>query len=424
MAEKDKDFDLDRLDQQIERPAGSLDARASRLVADLQWMYRPSLADTRADAQSLQRVRRLLEARLQNAPQDTKIVPLTTFKQHQERKSSMNHTTNARASGWSRLSRALSTLAAVLTVAVLIGSAATLAYLKTHSQNVGQKTNVGASAYATTTPQPKLDCSHIFAYEDGSYPDNGEHAVCLQNLETPLRGTTTVGETKVSLLAAYADANRLLVKYAIAGKRVTIPNGGVYLSTLTIQGGVQIQPAAAAGGYYYDAQHQQTVYLESFDTQSLPTSITTLHATAHFFALSIDNPGNGNSSSLDFTVHMQKAKRVATPNQSTVINGHTITLQRVVVTASLTMLYLKVDPKLAPYALVQLLGNINGKEALLEGATDQPGNGKSGNLTGWYGPVQEDLLNKQGVWTLSLHNIGGPLGVGSGMIHFTVPPVA
>ena len=49
MAEHENDFDLARLDEQIEHPAHSLDAPARRLVEDLEQMYQTPAAESQAN---------------------------------------------------------------------------------------------------------------------------------------------------------------------------------------------------------------------------------------------------------------------------------------------------------------------------------------------------------------------------------------
>ncbi|HEY7416758.1 MAG TPA: hypothetical protein VH593_16350, partial [Ktedonobacteraceae bacterium] len=119
--------------------------------------------------------------------------------------------------GWRRFSHTFNAIAAVLVLAFLIGSIAALIAIRKDAQQPNS-TGVGSSHTTTTTPSSNLDCSLVTSPYQG--PDNGEHAVCSQGLETSLQGTTTLNGHTVTLISAYADANRLLVKYAVSGNDV------------------------------------------------------------------------------------------------------------------------------------------------------------------------------------------------------------
>jgi hypothetical protein len=423
MAENGKDFELEHLDQQIEQPAHYLDVPAGHLVEGLQTMYHAQPHESRADVESLLRVRKLLQERVMSTRPETNIVKFAEIHKSHERKSSMIDIKGDRQmkarSGGRRLARIFTTLVAVLVVALLVGSAAVFFNLQKRAQEVQPSTNVGSANNNATKQLPKLDCSHVFSDPDiPGHPDNGEHAVCLQKLETPLQGTTTVKGHKVTLISAYADANRLLFVYSIMGKHVSIPSGGVTLGQTTIQGGTKLSEANA-GGYYYDQSHQQTIYLSSFDTQSVSASTTTLQVKAEFFALNIGTANDGESSSLSFTVPLQAAKRVVTLNQSVVLNGYHLTLTNLRMTASMTIITIKSSPVLPGAHSLALLTTVNGDDSSVGVLPSNAS--KMEPLTGLTITVIADYMHRtSNAWTIHLNSQGEPLGPGQATISFTL----
>ncbi|HLW00305.1 MAG TPA: hypothetical protein VKT82_16690 [Ktedonobacterales bacterium] len=149
MAERDQDFELARLEQQIEQPTGSLGAPARHLVEDLQRMYQTPSADLRADVESLRRVQRRLQARLEHGHREAKIVPLSISRRHEERIPLMKQQTSEHKPTWSRLSRGLTALAAAVLLVGLVGGLVTGLILVRHG---GSNTEAASSPTATPTP--------------------------------------------------------------------------------------------------------------------------------------------------------------------------------------------------------------------------------------------------------------------------------
>jgi hypothetical protein len=437
MAENDNDFDLAWLDQQIEHPAGSLDAEARQLVEDLQRMCRPTRSDIRANAESLRRVQKRLQARFEPAHQETTMVPLRVFQTHQERNSFMHTSTSERRPGWRHFSHTLNTLAAVLVVIVLIGGAAVLSTIR-HAQSSPPSTQAGSPGKATATPVPNFHCSRVFRDYPGasSYPDNGEYAICLQKLETPLHGVATLNGHKVTLISAYADANRLIIKYVVDGKITDSYDGEPGLYTVTIGDDAQtLKPDPAlnwsiGGGYSYDQAKDQTLGVATYSTQQVPASIKQLQVTVVFSAsngTSPENPGTVETDSFTFTVPFHAERRVATPNQSVVINGHRLTLTQVVVTPSATALYVKTDKALTPSPTSNLMeappsATINGNSNVSgDFTTNGIVNGKWDPVTGFSLGAPENWLSQPTTWKMTLRSLAPPLGDGTGTMQFTVP---
>lgn len=441
MAEHGRDFDLDQLDQQIEHPGDSLNAEAQQLVKALQQMGRPPQSEMHANARSLQLVRRRLQARFESTHQETTILPFHVLQTPRERISFMDTSVGKRKPGLRRFLHTLNTLAAVLVVAVLIGSVVVLFNLNNHAHNSLPNTQTGASAQSTSKPLPKPDCSHVFTEDRGFYPDHGEHAVCLQGEETPLQGTATLNGHKLTLISAYADTNRLLVRYVVTGRDpFSVYNGATHISHLLMQDPAQTlsvsfdqnTPWSFGGGVYYDSQKNQTFVLESFSTQQVAAGTTTLQVTADFTTIvgaTHANPEGTDQDKASFTfpVPLHTQKRVATPNQSTVINGHRLTLSQVVITPSATYLFVKMDRALTASPASNMMeaapsATINGNSNVIGAfTTNGIGVGKWEPVTGFSLGIPEDWMNQPTSWTMSLRSLAPPLGEGSGTLQFTVP---
>lgn len=328
----------------------------------------------------------------------------------------MNYDTSERKPAWHPFTHTLGTIAAVLLVALLVGSAGALFYLKSHPGSSHPTTQTST----TVTPTVKLDCSHVFADPDISHSaDHGEHAVCQQNLETPLHNTATVNGHKITLIAAYADANRLLVKFSVDGKNGSLTEGGIHLTYLSV-GTRQLDPTAG-GGFYYDQQKKQTFYLDSFDTTPLPANASTLQITATFLAItSFAGSGSGDSTSLTFTLPMQQDKHIAALNQVAQINGHQLTLTSLRVTPSMTTLSIKTDDSLTPAQSWALEATLNGSTSTFI-TEDPPNTGKYDPIKGMIITSLEDFTQQPAdTWTVHLHSFGTPLGPGTLDIPFTV----
>jgi hypothetical protein len=439
MPEHDHDFDLVQLDRQIEHPYDSLNAKAQQLVKDLQHIGQPSDHEIRANAQSLQRVQMRLQDHLNTVSQKsaTPSFHLLQTQTHSERNTSMHIPTRRRQQSWQHFSHAINTLAAILIVAVLISCVAMLIMWKSHLPITRLNTTTGASVHTTTTFS-KLDCSQIFTQDNGSYPDNGEHAVCLQGAETPLHGTANINGHTLVLLSAYADTNRLLLKYVVSGRVLDRYDGGPAISQILIQDTKQtIQPDLAStwsigGGYNYNAQKHQTSFLSSFSTQQVASGITTLKVTVDFSATTgattVNPAGTGASTaSFVFTVPLHTQQRVATPNQSLILNGHHLTLTKVVVTPSATVLSIQTDKPLIPSTTSHVaeappFATING-DSNVSGTFTTNGNvnGKWDAITGISFGAAENWLSQPTTWTMTLRSVAQPLGKGTGTMRFIVP---
>lgn len=281
------------------------------------------------------------------------------------------------------------------------------------------------------------------------YPDHGEHAVCEQGLEIALQGTAQMSGHTLTLVSAYADTNRLLIAYTVSNLSVKDLShswnlGVPYIDKLLIQDPAQTLRLGQqyrqdewfiGGGYAYDAQKNQITFLQAFPTQDVVPGTTSIKVTADFSSTVGASEANPAPTGVDngsfvFNVPLHTERRVATPNQSMVINGHRLTLSQVVVTPSATALYVKTDQALTPSQSANEeeqwpSATINGSNNV-DGAFTTKGivNGKWDPVTGFSLGVLEDWMNQPTNWTMTLQSSGQPIGNGSGSIQFTVPPTA
>ncbi|GHO70059.1 hypothetical protein KSC_089510 [Ktedonobacter sp. SOSP1-52] len=118
------------------------------LLEEVQRSYRPY---AHANRESLWRVQERLEARLQQAQQKKRTSSIKELPIQRKRKTIMD--VSSKKAGWSRLTRVLSSIAAVLIVAALVGGALLLFGPKHQSAMVGSKAPI-PTAIATHIPDP------------------------------------------------------------------------------------------------------------------------------------------------------------------------------------------------------------------------------------------------------------------------------
>lgn len=330
-----------------------------------------------------------------------------------------------------RWPRMVSTLAAVLIAMLLVGSVIALFNSRNHNQLNTTNATPGIVSQATSTATvipPRVDCSYIL--------DTGEHAVCADGEETALYMTKSIADEQFTLVSAYADLNRVMLKYTVAGPPISEKNQ-VNLSTLTIQGHLA-QNGPSDDEHHYDTQKKLNLGITSFSDPLIPVGTTELHTTVTVEILDeIINPTSGKidginsaTSTISFTIPFHSAKYVATPNLTVNINGDAVTLTQVVITDSQTELILKSAKDFQLGDVVPFQGTLtlpfNSGLAIFTNlnfstiaATDHPG-----YLNGWHFIVPESLLGQPSIqWTFTLSFTGGSLGSGSGKFQFIIPIV-
>lgn len=410
--EDEHDFVLERLDQQIEQPVDFLDRNASDLVTDLQRMYSSRRHENPASAESLQRVQRLLMNRLQQADSERILIPPAGLQKRRGWRRTTQEKTREHRPGRLRFSRLFGSIAAVLAVAFCVGSMVVLLQART----TGPHGSVQPTISSLSPQGAKPDCFPVFDFDrDATHkaPDRGEQAVCQQGQEMLLHDTTIIGDHTLTLISAYADSNRAIVKFAVNGHFSL--KDEVLMNSLVLSDGTQLFLGGPANSFYYDPIHNRTLQMVSFDTRQVPAGATSLQATAEFIATS--HTGGLVNSLIRFTLPFYATKQVITPNQAVTISGQLVTLTQVVITASQTVLRLVPAQQLSPSSSIALNATLNGDSKLLVAETTEG----SGGEIGWTIFVQEPLSGKSGMWTLHLVLTGDSLATGSGKIQFTVP---
>lgn len=464
MADKEKDFIPEMRNPQSDHlPGGSLDSLNSidsldpignRLSEDVRRTYSSYAHE---NAESLWRVQRRLESKMRRSLQHEKTLLMQENCQYDKRKYMMNDSSTPHKNGWNQWSRTISTIAAVLVVAIIAGSALFLFNSRERS------TQLGSSIQAPmATPKPPMPTSTPQA-GCGLKMDAGERALCVKGLETPLNATKTVAGQKITFFAGYADTQRIILKYTAekvgnTGTPVPAPTmrsdvvtptpmpnpalqaiptpmpttsstnllDQVSIYPLTIQGGIDL--GGGASSTYYDKQKQQWVSIVTFFADKVPAGTKELRITAHVMMFK----GNGvapvnDTITINTPLPFHTEKRVATPNQTVTVNGQAVTLERVVVTPSQTLIYLK-NPTIAfigSEAIASPQGTLSGSgwslKTPLFSATTSTGT-KQGAVIGGQFEIDEPLMDKAGTWIFTMQTFGGPVGQGTWTFKFTVPP--
>jgi hypothetical protein len=379
MNEQDRDFSLTWIDQQIERPTELLAREDARLVQDLHAMY------AQENARSLDQVWLRMAQRERGEQPGSEGLPIDKSRKRSTRSMATKDPTSA-PSWVSQLRRPLSMIAAVLIFTVLVGS---LLFILNNVTR-GKATLVG-SAVKTATPVPQVNCwPKMYTYDDGT------DAVCLKHEETPLNVTTTFEGFTVTVVAAHADPSRLIIRYTVQSKRDLSGGKGPMMEAITTADGLELSGGTVSMGY--DPETKQGREIAIFDNVQKPARTT-----------------------IDFTVPFHNARHVATPKQTVFVDGTPVTLDHVIVTESETLIWLKnatldwLDQ--GPDGGYSLSGNgwnVSGNEGGT-GGEQWTANGRSdGPLIGSILTIDMPLLDKQGVWTLTLRH-----GSSTGTFHFT-----
>jgi hypothetical protein len=174
----------------------------------------------------------------------------------------------------------LTLIAAVLIIAVLVGS---MALILSTVRNLGgssvgghgpTSTTLAPTKPATSTKPPASDsnCPYADPSNAGSWRDAREQAICLKHQETTLHISRTVANHQVDFVAAYADSSRLVLLYI---EHLSPTADAVSFTGLTLQGGIKLSGGASQS--YGDLQGQRIYVQVTFDTTTVPAGTTTLH---------------------------------------------------------------------------------------------------------------------------------------------------
>lgn len=315
-----------------------------------------------------------------------------------------------------RLVHRLSTLVALLIAVAIIGS---VALVYSNRGQVSSSAGFRISATPTPTPSsmPTTAPTNPCVVEDKT-DDPGATAVCQKGLETSLGDTRTTGNDKITFLAGYADTQRILLKYSVSGVKTTEDSKNFWsVKQAVMQGGINL--GGSGNSSFYDPGTKQFIVMALFSTQNIPAGTKQLLLTV---TIEKNLKTVVATVSLTTSIPMNMEKREFTPRQTVTVNGQAVTLERVIVTPSQTVIYL------SGHSIAQTSGE-SGKPAVgtLSGngwtaqsfLTEWRSNGVlAGGVLTW----PDWFIDKTGQWTLSLQTFEGPAGQGTWTFTFTPPP--
>lgn len=312
-----------------------------------------------------------------------------------------------------RLIRFANLTAAVLVVGAII-VASVLLFGPHHPTTTGGN-GPGPVMPPISTPQMVDGCGYGF--------DPGIQQACLDHYLVPVNLSKTVNGEQITIDHVYADATRLVILFhvirlsnhsylypvvlsnqsyeALPGRQSNIlfPEGGTSGPLATPKGAIESL-------LYFDASNVPV------NTSELRVHFTIMQM---YFAhggtklMTPLPPAIKGPITFDFTVPFHATRRVVTLNQTITINGKKVTLERVVVGFSETLLSLN-GINYNAYHFSLLVGKWNRPLSPL---------GFEAPLTGDKTTLETDipLLAETGSWTLKITRNGG-----TWTFHFTVPP--
>ena len=305
--------------------------------------------------------------------------------------------------------------AAVLVVGAII-VASVLLFGTHHPTTTGGK-GPGLVTPPGSLPQMVDGCGYGF--------DPGVQQACLDHYLVPVHLSKTVNGEQITIDHVYADATRVVILFHVVRLSnhaylypVLLTNQSYSAlpsrqsNVLPIDGGASGPMATPKGAI------ESALY---FDTSSVPTNTSDLRVHFTITRMNFAHGGTASTTPLpptvqgpitfDFTVPFHAARRVVTLNQTFTVNGKKVTLERVVVGFSRTLLY---------------LNGINLIDQFSLSAGPWKNRGLGGGLTGNVSvnnavtlTADLPLLTESGQWTLNITGNGG-----TWTIHFTVPPAS
>mgnify|MGYP001247401726 CR=1 FL=1 len=314
-----------------------------------------------------------------------------------------------------RLVRFANLSAAVLVVGAII-VASVLLFGTHHPTTTGGK-GPGPLMPPGSLPQMVDGCGYGF--------DPGVQQACLDHYLVPVNLSKQINGEQITIDHVYADATRVVILFHV----VRLSNHTyLYPALLTNQSysalpSRQSNVLPADGGESGPFATPKGAVESSlyFDTASVPTNTTALRV---HFTITRMNFAHGGTASIaplpaaikgpltfDFTVPFHATRRVVTLNQTITVNGKKVTLERVVIGFSRTLLYLNGINLIDQFSLSAGPWKNRG---LGGGLTDNVSVNNAVTLT-----ADLPLLTESGQWTLKITGNGG-----TWTIHFTIPPAS
>jgi hypothetical protein len=241
--------------------------------------------------------------------------------------------------------------------------------------------------------------------------DSQAHRVLNQFIE--LQQTQIVDGVTVQLEAAYADSNLVIIGYSITTAEQNI---SASFTAVTPQGQVlsEFNGAGSENWSFLGSKETNASYFIAFNTSDMlsPPQELTLHLTGEVGRWNISQIKLGKKpqilGKLSFEVSMPLHQgKILTPHQRVTVDGQATTLERVVLTPTLTSIFISgfpeenTDQSLAYEVPVGTLDIQNKSYRFLSSGPDEA----QGNGTTWVLLYPNDLSQLRGTWKLTV--VGG-----------------
>lgn len=297
------------------------------------------------------------------------------------------------------LPRVLILLAAALVSIVLVGS---LLLVLNMTKSAPWTTGTGSQptrsiSTATVTPLASPECRDT--------NDLAEQQLCLEHKETILNISKTFGTHHVIFRRAYADLTHLMLIYTTSDP----PTSDVIsFVRLNIQQGITLSGGTSTS--YQNPQTHEWYYVVSFDTQTVPAGTTQIHIQ------SIVDAFSGKATPLEATIPFHTTQKTITVNKTVTSKEVSLTLERLVIIGSETLIYCKPSQSLNDGLYVTAM-SINGQPFTYTGSqTDSGGTVGSPDLA-----IHLDaILDMPGSWMLKVAE-GGSSAPRTWTFTFAVP---
>ncbi len=318
-------------------------------------------------------------------------------------------------------------IAAVFVVVILVGSMLWVFTLTRHANNGPAAPSQSAVAHTATktpaTPAAHLDCKKRF-FDPGWYDVCSHGEAQVINQAKPLHGKI------VTLKAAYADANRVIINYSIDYSSAGLPKPAdrVPIETLALQSGQKLPGGSGTLDWSDASTSPRTLTgLTSYITSAIPAQTSTLNL--RLSISSMDQPTD--SVSFDFSL-LFHAARIANPHQTVTANGIPITLQTVRVSPSETVINLLSLPLEMGATMtgsqpddnlyyVTVDGWSSKGAGIIADSLNQEDGDKHTPVIGVKLILDEPLFNKSGQWTLHISHKAIAGATADWVFNFTVP---
>lgn len=225
----------------------------------------------------------------------------------------------------------------------------------------------------------------------------GTQHILQTNQYTDYHQSKTVNGFTITIEKVYADANRVIVGYTIhvPANRNQDDEFALGLSTLTTSQGVNLPLMKGVGSVAVQGISGDTFSFDASNIQSNPKELQ-LHLSIPFGTQPQASAFKINGAlTFNFVVPFHTGK-VINVNQSAVADGKTVTLERVVITASETRLYIQGFSSHDAVNGYSIVAN------LTVGGQTYKGGGSNRATSLWTMNFDIPLLDNHGEWTLEI----------------------